>query len=316
MISRRLLRVKVLQMLYAYHASTEPSLNSYEKELFKSIDKAFDLYHYLLLLIIDVADYAASRIDLARKKRMPTPADLHPNTRFIDNRIIARLRDNNQLLQHVQEKHLNWNEHPEIIKSLYTSLMSAPVYHEYMEAPNCSIDDERKLVLKFFTEFVDKHEVLEQLLEEQSIYWVDDMDFMLSMILKTIKHLNPTDTADKKLAQQYKSNDDIDFTKRLFRKAVLWNDDTLQIINEFTHNWDLDRIAHMDVLIMQMALTEVQEFNSIPTKVTLNEYLDIAKAFSTRNSSNFINGVLDKAFVKLKNENKIQKTGRGLIGDN
>jgi N utilization substance protein B len=315
MFSRRLLRVKILQLVYAHQKSGDANLNSSEKELFFSIDKAYDLYHYLLLLLLEIADYAQSRIDLARNKRIPSEADLNPNTRFVNNTIISQLRNNDVFLRTVQNQKLSWADSPEIIREIYNKLIESGFYKKFMEAEHCTLEDEKKVISRLYSDIISETDLVYQLLEEQSIYWNDDVEFIISMIIKTVKHTKQNTAPEKMLLRKFKNDDDLEFTKKLFRKSILKRDETREIIEKFTLNWDFDRIAYMDVLIMQMALTEVQEFSSIPVKVTLNEYLELAKFFSTKNSSNFINGVLDKAIAHLKSENKIKKQGRGLVGE-
>ena len=315
MISRRLLRIKVLQVLYAYYKSEQKDLNKSEKELHFSINKAYELYYYILLIILDVAQYAESRIELARNKIVPSLDDLNPNIRFIDNKLVLQLRNNKQFLRYLDIHHISWSNHPELIKELYINLTEADFFKEYMTAENTDYAAEKKIITRFISEIVLMSESLHQLMEEQSIYWNDDLDFVVSMVEKTLKKFRESDGEDKHLLELYKNEEDRDFVIQLFRKSILNRDFALQMIEEKASNWDLDRIAFMDVLIMQMAVTEMIEFPSIPTKVTLNEFLEIAKYYSTEKSNTFINGVLDKIMQKLKEDKKIRKTGRGLIGE-
>ncbi len=314
MISRRLLRIKVLQVLYAYYKSDQKDLNKSEKELHFSINKAYELYFYLLLLIIDVAQYAESRIELARNKKVPSWEDLHPNTRFIDNHLIAQLRENEQFLRYLDTHHISWINHPELIKELYGLFAESDSYREFMHAKEIDYAAEKKVVADLVNILLTS-ESLHQLLEEKSIYWNDDLDFVIAMVQKTLKKFRETDDEKKALFDLYKNDEDRNFVITLFRKSVMNRNYALELIEEKASNWDLDRIAFMDVLIMQMAITEMIEFPSIPTKVTLNEFLDIAKYYSTEKSNTFINGVLDKIMQKLREEKKIRKTGRGLIGE-
>ncbi len=315
MISRRLLRIKVLQVLYAYYKSDKKDINLSEKELFFSINKAFELYHYLLLLFIEIVDYAESRIDLARNKRVPINEDLNPNTAFIDNRFILQLKENADLKSYVANNKISWVQHPEFVKEIFNLVSGSQDYIDYMNAEIRDYYSDKKIISKICTDIILPNESLHQIMEEQSIYWNDDLDFVVSMITKTIKKFKVTDGADKKLLELFKNEDDKSFVKKLFRRAVVNRELSLELIEEKASNWDLDRIAFMDVLIMQLAITEMIEFNSIPTKVTLNEFLEITKFYSTEKSNSFINGVLDKIMQKLKKDKKIKKTGRGLIGE-
>jgi N utilization substance protein B len=286
-----------------------------EKELHFNIEKAYTLYHYLLLLVIDVVLYAESRIELARNKRIPTQEDLDPNTRFIDNRLIEQLRNNVNLLSYVEKNKLNWANYPELIREIYGKLINSEEYHQYMSSSINGYAEDKRLVAFMYTHVIFPDELLDSILEEQSIYWNDDLEFITSMIVKTIKKFKEVDGPDKPLMQLYKNQEDRDYVIRLFRQTILHREEYVAYIKENTRNWDLERIAFMDILIMQMAIAELVGFPSIPTKVTLNEYLEISKFYSTSKSNVFINGVLDKVVMQMKEEGKIVKTGRGLIGE-
>jgi len=316
MISRRQLRIKALQSLYAYYTTGSEDMKRSENELHFNIEKAYELYHYLLLLIIDVMIYADSRIEIARNKRIPTPEDLHPNMRFINNRLINQLRNNRQLLRFVEQHKLNWANHPELIKEVYSRLIESEEYEAYMKGEEPGYLEDKRLVTFIYTHIIYTSERLDSILEEQSIYWNDDLEFITSMIVKTFKKFKEEDGPDKLLMDLYKNKEDTDYVVRLFRQTILHRDEYVEYIKQNTRNWDLDRIAFMDILIMQIAIAELIAFQSIPTKVTLNEYLEISKFYSTNKSNVFINGVLDKVLMQLKEENKISKAGRGLIGEN
>ena len=315
MISRRLLRIKVLQVLYAYYKSDQKDLNISEKELHFSINKAFELYYYLLLLIVDIIQYAESRIELAMNKRMPSYEDLNPNRRFVENKFVSQLLDNKKFSNYLDTHKISWTNYPELIKELYNQVLEMPEYTKLMSAKEFDYQEDKKLISKIYSDIILPNEYLSQLLEDQSIYWNDDLDFVVSMILKTIKRFKENDDNKNSLLELYKNEEDRDFIVKLFRKSVTYRKLSLELIEKKASNWDLDRIAFMDVLIMQLAITELIEFNSIPTKVTLNEFLEIAKYYSTEKSNSFINGVLDKIMQSLKEEKKIVKTGRGLIGE-
>lgn len=315
MISRRIIRTKVLQVLYAYYSSPGKTLGNTEKELFFCINKSYDLYHYLLALAIEVADYAEERIEIRRRKHQPTEEDLHPNTKFISNQLIQQLRENRQLNVYTDQKKLNWVNNPELIKDLYLFLIESDFYKEYMADKNRSFLDDRKFVDKIFTKIILVTEDLYQVLEEQSIYWNDDVEFVVSMISKTLKKFTPNSGSDQPLLPLFKDQDDRDFAKDLLRKSIINHDELRELIKEHSKNWDLDRIAFMDILIMQLAITEFLHFPSIPTKVSLNEYIELSKYYSTEKSRNFINGILDKTLKDLKKSGKISKIGRGLIGE-
>lgn len=316
MISRRLLRIKIMQVLYAYYKSDEEGqINKFEKQLFHSIDKTYELYFLMFLLLLDLEKYAESRIELARNKRRPTKEDLHPNTRFVNNRILKQLFVNNQLNKFIAEKGISWINYPELIKNLYVRIADTQYFNQYMTGDINSYEWDKKLLVKILSEDILNFEPLYQALEEQSIFWNDDIEFTISMVIKTIKGFKQTDQEYAQLMPLFKNEDDLNFAKTLFRKTILHKDEYIKIIDSFTMNWDVERIAFMDILIMQIAITELVEFPSIPVKVTLNEYIELSKFYSTAKSSTFINGVLDKIIHKLKEDKKIVKQGRGLIGE-
>jgi N utilization substance protein B len=315
MISRRIIRIKVLQILYAFFTSPETSINNTEKELFFSLQKTYDLYHYLMALIIEIEKFAEERIDLGLKKHRPTSAELAPNTRFINNLLISQLKSNISLNKYLESSKLSWNNDDELIRKLYLSLIDQDFFKEYMIAPENSYGIDRKLVEDIFKYLILDNEDIESLLEEQSIYWNDDLDFVVSMILKTFKKFKEFSDNHQELLPMYKDDEDRQFAKDLYRKVVLNHADNVILIKQHTVNWDIERIAFIDNLILELALSEFLYFPSIPTKVTMNEYIELSKYYSTEKSRNFINGILDKALKDLKKENKILKAGRGLIGE-
>ena len=315
MISRRIIRTKVLQILYAYYASEERSINNSEKELFFCIHKTYDLYHYLMSLLVEIADYAENRIEIKRNKHQPTPEDLNPNTKFVDNQLIKQLRENRVLRAYIEKQKLTWANHPELIKELYLIIQESDFYKQYMETSGRSYTEDRKFAEKVFNNVFLVSEELYQVLEEQSIYWNDDVDFVIAVIIKTLKKFNENSSASTSLMPLFKDEDDREFAKDLFRKAIINHDELQVLVKSHSNNWDLERIAFMDILIMQLAITEFLYFPSIPTKVTMNEYIELSKFYSTEKSRNFINGILDKTLKDLKKEDKVQKAGRGLIGE-
>ncbi len=303
-------------MLYAYFQNGDGEINKAEKALLFSIQKSYDLYHYLFLLIIEIADYAYSRIEIALQKKIPSYEDLHPNTKFVENKIIALLRKNKQLNEYISHSKLSWTQTPELIKKLHNKIRMAPFFKEYMENPERTFGEDQKVIIDIYSKEIATSEGIYQTLEEQSIYWNDEVEFIIGMIVKTIKKFRENQDENAPLMPLYKNEEDKEFVKHLFRKSVIHQKEYRTIVEEFTENWDIDRIAFMDFLILEMAITEAIEFPFIPTKVTINEYLEIAKSYSTEKSRIFINGLLDKIFKHLKETEKIKKTGRGLIGEN
>ncbi len=300
-------------MLYAYFKSDDKSVTKFENDLLFSINKTHNLYYLLLLLIIDIRNYAENKIDLAKQKRIPLPEDLNPNTKFIDNKLIKQIEKNKNLNSYILNNKLNWVENPELIKQLYNNIKQSGFYEAYTNNGQNSYKDDKQLVIDIFAEIIVNSEFVSQIIEEKSIYWNDDIEFVTSMIIKTITGFKENDDEYKSLMHLFKNEDDRDFVKILFRKTISNHETNKEIISEFTKNWDFERIAFMDKLIMEAAITEIVEFPSIPIKVSLNEYIEISKFYSTQKSNVFINGVLDKIINQLQNENKIIKTGRGLI---
>ena len=310
MISRRLLRIKILQILYAHFNTEGSGIVRSEKDLLFSIQKAYDLYYYLLLLTIAIKRYAESRIELARNKKLPTYEDLHPNTRFIDNEVIEQIGESRAFNQYMNERKMSWVNHPELIKNLYNKLIDSSYYQAYMERDTCSYVDDRQLLIDFYSNELEDFEMFYDILEEQSIFWNDDIEFVVIMVIKTIKEMRPNKTG---LLPLYKSDDDREFAFRLLRASITHHDEYRKLIETYIDNWDIERVAYIDNLIMQMAINELTEFPSIPIKVTFDEYLELAKYYSTPKSSVFINGLLDKISADLTKQGKIIKTGRGLM---
>ena len=315
MISRRLIRIKIMQVIYAWLNDEGSDLSKTEKSLWFNIDKTYDLYHYLMALLLDVRKYAQGRIDIASNKILPTFDDLHPNPRFVNNTVLQQLNNNTNLIQHLSRKKLSWIEHDEVVKKLFYAVIGSDYYKKYMELSEVTYADEKQLVVDILSNEFENLEIMYHVLEEQNIFWNDDIEFVISMILRTIDRFKENNQEGGNLLPLFKNDDDREFAKIILRKIVLKYDDYRALIEKYTRNWEIDRIALMDIQLMVMAITEMVEFPEIPVKVTLNEYIELAKYYSTNKSNEFINGILDKIIVELKDDKKILKTGRGLIGD-
>ncbi len=315
MLSRRLLRVKVMQVIYACQKNGDLSIQQSEKELFHSISKSFELYHLFLLLLVDIRGYAENRIEIGRNKKIPTEEDLNPNTRFIDNKLLIQLSENEELLRFVEKTGLSWSNSPEIIRSLFDVISESENYKTYMNLPYTSYDDDKKFIVKLTEKVIAQYEPLYNQVEEQSIFWNDEAEFIMSMVIKTLKEFELGNGITQPLQEEFKDKDDQEFVKTLFRKSLLNQKEFIDLIKKYSQNWDLDRVAYMDIVLMQIALTEMIEFKEIPVKVTLNEYIEIAKHYSTPKSGLFINGILDKIVASLKTDGRIVKQGRGLLGE-
>jgi N utilization substance protein B len=313
MISRRIIRTKVLQIIYAHVSSSEKTISQSETELHFSIKKTYDLYHLLFAILGELCDFANERIESRKLKNLPTADDLNPNLKFVNNRLIAKLKENKGLNDYLKTNKLNWAMYPDLIRTLFSSLQESELYAEYINSPLDDFQTDRQFCEDIFSIILVNSESMLSELEEQSIYWNDDLDFTISMVIKTIKKFKSEDDNNEYLMSLYKDDEDKEFTTTLFRKALTNNVENRKIIETYTKNWDVDRVAIMDILIMQLALTELTEFPSIPIKVTLNEYIELAKYYSTTKSSNFINGVLDRITKDFKEAGKIVKTGRGLL---
>ncbi|QZE15574.1 transcription antitermination factor NusB [Halosquirtibacter laminarini] len=314
MISRRIIRTKVMHIIYANLCNSGKTISESEQELLYSVNKAYDLYHLLLALPVELSKIAEDKIERAKNKKMPTHEDLNPNTRFINNPVVGQLRENNNLNDYFEKNKLNWINHYEILKKLFQSLTETDFYQAYMSKENVTYDDHKKLIEEIFNCIVVPSEELEEELEELSIYWHDDFNFVCSMVIKSIKKLKKDSDENYRLMNLYKDDEDLKFTKDLLRKTLVNHSDNQDILVKYTKNWDIDRIALLDNIIMEMALTEFITFPSIPVKVTLNEYIDLAKYYSTKKSSTFVNGILDKMLQDYQSNDKIKKAGRGLQG--
>lgn len=315
MISRRTIRIKVLQTLYAYYATPEKSISQSQQELFFSLGKSYDLYHLLLLLIIDLSDFARRKIETNLSKHRPTEEDLNPNRKFADNRLIDQLRNNRRLQSYLNQTKVSWAQHPELIKEMYGYVTDSLVYAEYMQDSESSYYADKLFVERLLNEVILSAEDLHLVLEEDSIYWNDDLDIVVAMVVKTLRGFHKESDESQPLMELFKDEDDRQFARDLLRLAAEHHDELRAIVELHASNWDIERIAFMDMLIMQLALTEFIHFPTIPTKVTLNEYIELAKYYSTDKSRNFINGILDKALKELRHDEKVRKTGRGLIGE-
>jgi N utilization substance protein B len=298
--------------LYAHFNAADTGMVKPEKELDFSIKKTYDLYYYLLVLAVAVKKYAQSRIDLARNKKLPTYEDLHPNMRFTEHRLIMQIAGDKQFNEYLNREKLSWVNYPELVKTMYQRLKESSYYADYMTAPEASYENDKNLLINFYTRETGDNELFLQIIEENSIFWNDDVDFVLPMVVKTIKSMEENHPV--KLLPLYKSEDDREFAHVLLRQSILHYEEYLQRIMRRTENWDIERIAMIDKIIMVMAINEFIEFPSIPLRVTFDEYLEMSKYYSTPKSSIFVNGVLDKISSELFAEGKIIKTGRGLVG--
>jgi transcription antitermination protein NusB len=315
MLNRRHLRVKVLQALYAYHQSSNRDIKLHQKNLLKSVDSVYEMYIWMLSLIHQVVEYAANDADERASKHLPTAEDLKPNLKILDNRFVASLKVNKEYIAAVKKYKVDWDFEPELFKSLFNILKAAPEYREYLDKIDDTLHSDKDIIKFIFKKVILKSSLAEQVFEDKFINWPVDKDVLQALIAKTFKNFADEDNYEaNKLAQITVSwDEDREFIVDLFDKCVRYDEDYQELIAAKTKNWEPERIAMMDTLLMKMALTEFLNFPSVPVKVTINEYLEISKEFSTPKSNSFINGILDKILSELKEQNKVRKTGRGLI---
>jgi len=301
-------------VLYALNRREDGNLPLAEKELMFSIEKTYDLYHYLLQLIVELSDIASEKIEQALRKRIPTDEDLNPNRRFADNLIIAQIRTSSDFKKYIVTKKLSWvNSH--IPRLLYNNLIKWEDYKEYMVSGTSSYQEDKKFIIKIITGLFLQSEDLQFYLEEQSIYWNDDLEYVSAMIEKTLRKFKAEAQDRAPLMPLFKNEEDEDFVKILFRKTVMNREKCSELIDRNTTNWEVERIALMDILVMQLAITEIMEFSEVPVRVSLNEYIEIAKYYCTSKSSTFVNGILDKIVKEIRDSGQLKKSGRGLLGE-
>ena len=306
MINRVLIRTKVVQIVYSYLIDGEKSVDVAEKELFASLDKSYELYHLLLLIPVELTRLQRMRIDNARSKYIATPEEKMPNTRFVDNRFVAQLESDKAFAKYIEERPLVWRDDSNYLRSLLDRILASEEYAQYMQAED-SYENDRTLWKNIYRHMIFPDENLGELLESQSLYWNDDLPIISTFVLKTVKRFDEAAGAEQELLPMFKDEDDRIFARTLFRRALLDYESNKKLIEQFTRNWEIERIAFMDIVIMTVALAEITSFPSIPLQVSFNEYIEIAKSYSTVKSGNFINGVLEAITSLLKKEGRIEK---------
>ena len=301
MINRIIIRIKVLQTIYAYYQKDSKDVALAENELLHSLQKSYDLYHYLLSLIPTLTDAEQKRLDKNKHKYLATEEEKNPDTRFVNNRLAEQLSKNKQLLAFSNEKGSIWIDDDVLLKKILEQIISSDIYEEYLKSPD-NYESDQEFWRKIFKQYILVSEELNDLLEDKSIYWNDDLDIIGTFVLKTIKRFEESTTPDQILLPMFKDEEDRRFAIGLLRKTILEGESHNARIEKHIKNWELDRIACIDLYIMQIAITELLNFPTIPINVTLNEYIDIAKYYSTSKSGIFINGTLDAIVNELKSE--------------
>lgn len=307
MINRVLIRLKIVQIIYAYYKNSGKTIKATEDEVFFSLSKAYDLYNYMLLLMVGITHYAADRISFLSMKIRPTESDKNPNLKFVNNRFIAQLESNEKLAKFAEKSKLNWVDNSDLLRRLLDKIEESDIYKEYMATETSTYEEDKEVWRKLYKAFIFDNEELDALLEEQSLYWNDDKSIVDSFVLKTIKRFEEKNAETQQLLPEYKDVADMEFARKLFRNAITNAEQYRELMSSSSKNWDMSRLAFMDVVIMQVALAEIMTFEDVPLSVTLNEYVEIAKHYSTVKSGSFVNGMLDTITKKLRQENKINK---------
>jgi N utilization substance protein B len=313
MLNRRFLREKTLQTLYAFYQSGSDDAPVAEKNMVFGVYKLYELYIRLASVIVKLSDFAQQRIDDGKQKHIPTEAEKNPNLRFVQNRLIEQLRTNPIFISKSKDYKISWKHHEELFRNLYQVMLKSASYQTYMTDAETSYEKDKAFICGFLKRKISNNSNLYHYFEEQSIFWADDFDnvaFWLQKALKSAEENSEILPSEK----QFINADDLDFAKKLFQQTVIHNEEYTPIIeNYLTDGWEIERTPFIDLLIMKMAIAEMVNFPSIPVKVTLNEYIEIIKQFSTERSHVFVNGLLNKLSEDFVKDGRIKKSGRGLI---
>lgn len=313
MISRRYLRIKVMQAIYARAATPDETIADGLKKLNKAIQSCSDLSYYFFSIFPEIKDYVAAKFEECKNKNFPTEEDLNPNTRFVDNLVIKQMEECTALQRKWNALHVNWSQQVELISQLYTSITELPEYAACMNAEKPSYKADKELVLAIIEKVLAQSELLHWFFEEKNLHWYDDFNDALLIVYQNIVFWKASQE-QVPVAPLYKDEtEDVKFYKELFTKTVENGDGYYDIIEKNLHNWEAERIIGTDMILMKMAMCELMEFPSIPVKVTINEYIEIAKTYGSDKSGTFINGLIDKIANDLRQEGRLNKTGRGLI---
>lgn len=306
MINRKLIRVKIVQLTYAYYQNGHHNMDTAEKELLFSLSKAYDLYNYLLGLIVAITQEERRRVDIAtrRAEREGTEA---PSQRFAFNKFATQLEENKQLNLFMEDKKMSWENDVEAVRKLCDQIEQSPLYQEYMMSDAEDYETDRELWRRIYRTLIQGNEDLDAILEEKSLYWNDDKEIVDTFVLKTIKRFDPANKADQELLPEYDDTEDREYALRLFRSTILNADTYQRYMSETSRNWNFSRLAYMDVVLMQIAIAEMLTFPNIPISVTINEYVDLAKLYSTPKSGGYINGMLDAIARHLVDTGRLLK---------
>ncbi len=298
-----------MQALYSFFQHEKADLAHFEKELFKSLDKIYELYLSILALVNDLHHVSMVMVDESRNKRLPNEADLNPNLKFVNNSLLVSLSNNAELKKQIEKRKISWQNDFDVVRKLFNEIKNGELYKTYQESGNNNIEEDRNFIVSLITEHLSENEVLISLFEEKNIHWADDTFVAFNSAIRSFESFEGDFIMQPLLKDE---KDDLEFMSVLFKKTIIYKDQFEELIDKHTKNWDIERIANMDMLLMEMALAEILYLPNVPIKASLNEYIDISKEYSTPNSKTFVNGVLDKIIADLKEQNKINKTGRGL----
>jgi N utilization substance protein B len=306
MINREIIRIKIVQLTYAYYQNGNKNIDTAEKELFFSLSKSYDLYNHLLALIVAVTKEARRRLEVlqAKAKREGTE---EPSQKFAYNRFALQLENNRQLADFMETQKRTWADNPEFIGKLYEQIEQSQMYKDYLADSDDNYAADRELWRKIYRTLIQENEDLDALLEEQSLYWNDDKEVVDTFVLKTIKRFVEKNGDKQELLPEYDSEEERDYARKLFRATILNADDYQRMMTEASRNWDFSRLAYMDVIIMQIAIAEMLTFPSIPVSVTINEFVELAKLYSTPRSGAYINGMLDAIACHLIKTGRMMK---------
>ena len=314
MLTRRHIRVKVMQSLYSFHQSKNKNFQAEEKFLLKSMQEMYDLFLLYLKLIIEIKAYSEKYLEKSQRKHLATSEEIDPNMKFVNNKVIEILENNTELNKLLESRKITqWHRDGEYVAILWEEVMNSEAFKEYMDTRTSTFKEDKEFVIKLLRDFIAPNEKLYDYLEDSKLTWLDDLPLVNTAILKFLNKLKETSAQDAKLPKLFKSPDDEEFAVNLLRKVYVNDEELAGEMLGKTPNWDKERIAEIDTILIKMAICEFLHFSSIPIKVTINEYLEIAKEYSTPKSSVFINGVLDKLSKQYDSEGKLNKSGRGLI---
>lgn len=306
MINRKLIRVKIVQLTYAYYQNGHHNMDTAEKELLFSLSKAYDLYNYLLGLIVAITQEERRRVDIATRRAEREETEI-PSQCFAFNKFATQLEENKQLNLFMEDKKMSWENDVEAVRKLCDQIEQSPLYQEYMMSDAEDYETDRELWRRIYRTLIQGNEDLDAILEEKSLYWNDDKEIVDTFVLKTIKRFDPANKADQELLPEYDDTEDREYALKLFRSTILNADTYQRYMSETSRNWNFSRLAYMDVVLMQIAIAEMLTFPNIPISVTINEYVDLAKLYSTPKSGGYINGMLDAIARHLVDTGRLLK---------